>query len=482
MMHEAIAEPRPALGDEPARPYSDIMPSLSAVPPISVTDPSVADLLAARPHLRMDAFEGLMLEQVPLAAIADAVGTPVWVTGAGTLRSRYRRLEAALVEAGLGASIHYAVKANDHLALLRILAAEGAGADVVSGGEMRRAIEAGIPPARIVFSGVGKSDEELGLALSLSISQVNVESREELERLSSLASVGGRTARIVLRVNPDVDAGTHAKITTGLADNKFGVAYDEAAGLYALAASLPGIEPIGFAVHIGSQITDPAPFRVAYARVADLVRQVREAGHAVSLVDCGGGLGICYRDEIEGSPRALAHAIRTTLGELGLKLVVEPGRWLVAPAGVLLSRVLLVKQSVGGAPFVVLDAAMNDLLRPSLYEAWHGVVPLSARDAVRPAGPVHLVGPVCETGDTFAKDRPLPGIEAGARVALLDTGAYGAVMSSTYNARPLAAQALVDGSRWTTIRARQPVEQLWANEIVPDWIALGETGAGRAAE
>lgn len=437
----------------------------------------MAELLAARPHLRMHAVDGLMLEQVPLDTIASALGTPVWVTGAGTLRTRYHRLKDALDDAGLDARIHYAVKANDHLAVLRILGAEGAGADVVSAGELRRAIEAGILPGRIVFSGVGKSDSELGLALSLSIGQINVESREELERLSGLAVACGRRGRIALRVNPDIDAGTHAKITTGLADNKFGVAYAEAAALYARASALPGIDAVGFAVHIGSQIVDPAPFRAAYGRIADLVHMVRQAGHTVSLVDCGGGLGVCYRDETEGSPRALAHAIRVTLGGLGLQLVVEPGRWLVAPAGVLLSRVLLVKQGAAGSPpFVVLDAAMNDLLRPSLYEAWHGVLPVSPRDALRPPMATHLVGPVCETGDTFARDRPLPALQAGARVAILDTGAYGAVMSSTYNARPLAAQALVDGGRWTGIRARQPVEQLWAGEIVPDWIDAAHAG------
>ena len=438
-------------------------------------DPTTAELLAARPQLRLDALCGLMLERVPLAGIADALGTPVWVTGAGILRARLRRLQAAFDEAGQAVAIHYAVKANDHLAILRVLSQAGAGADVVSGGELQRALLAGIGPERIVFSGVGKTDDELRLALSRSIAQINVESREELERLSSLAAAAGARARIVLRVNPDVDAGTHAKITTGRADDKFGIGREEAAALYAEAAALDGIEPVGFAVHIGSQIGEPAPFRTAFARIATLVRQVREAGHAVSVVDCGGGLGVRYRDEPEGSPRALAHAIRDTLGGLGLRLVIEPGRWLVAPAGVLLSRVVRVKRSGGDQPpFVVLDAAMNDLLRPSLYEAWHGVVPLGAASAARPAQAAHLVGPVCETGDTLARDRRLPALREGDRVAILDTGAYGAVMSSTYNARPLAAHAMVDGDRWDCIRERQPVERLWAHETVPDWIA----GAG----
>jgi diaminopimelate decarboxylase len=451
------------------------MPIQSSVLP-DMTDPSIDDLLAARPHLRMDAFEGLMLEGVALGAIADSLGTPVWVTGAATLRTRYRRLAGSLREAGIAAQIHYAVKANDHLAVLRVLSLEGAGADVVSGGELGRAVQAGIPADRIVFSGVGKTADELSQALSLEVGQINVESAEELTLLSALAAHQGRIARIALRVNPDVDARTHAKISTGRAGDKFGVAYDEAAGLYARAGTLPGIAPLGFAVHIGSQISQPAPFRVAFARIATLVETVRAAGQDVSVVDCGGGLGIAYRDEIEGSPRALANAIRVTLGGRGLRLAIEPGRWLTAPAGVLLSTVVRVKRERDTPPFVVLDSAMNDLLRPSLYEAWHGVVPISAWDVVRPTAPVHLVGPVCETGDTLARDRHLPLLSEGARVAILDTGAYGSVMSSTYNARPLAAQALVDGDRWTVIRQRQPVERLWEGEIVPNWLGEGRAG------
>ena len=434
-------------------------------------DPGISELLAVRPHLSMQVAGGLLLEDVPLHAIADELGTPVWVTSAGTLRVRYRRLRAALDEAGLDASVHYAVKANDHLAVLRVLSAEGAGADVVSGGELQRALAAGIAPGHIVFSGVGKSAGELRLALESGIGQINVESAEEVGMLSALAGNMGLRARIALRVNPDIDAGTHAKITTGRADNKFGIPYGDIRTLYAHAASLPGLEPVGLAVHIGSQIASPAPFRAAYERVADLVHGLRADGQIVSVVDCGGGLGICYRNEMEGSPRALAGAIRATLGGLGVHLVIEPGRWLAAPAGVLLSTILLVKQRPAGhPPFVVLDSAMNDLLRPSLYESWHGLLPLSARLAVAPMSAAHVVGPVCESGDTFSQHRLLPPFIAGDRVAILDTGAYGAVMSSTYNARPLAAQALVDGSRWTTIRPRQEVAALWRDETVPSWI------------
>ena len=446
-------------------------------------DPDLAALLARRPQLSMQASCGLMLEEVPLHAIADRLGTPVWVTGAGTLRLRYRRLRAALDEAGLDAAVHYAVKANDHLAVLRVLSAEGAGADVVSGGELRRARAAGIDASRIVFSGVGKSADELRLALDEGVGQINVESAEEIAMLSAIAQAGGRRARIALRVNPDIDAGTHAKITTGRADNKFGIAHRDVVSLYAHAAALPGLQPVGLAVHIGSQIASAAPFRAAYERVAGLVRGLRDVGQPVSVVDCGGGLGVSYRDEEEGSPRALAGAIRATLGALDVRLVVEPGRWLAAPAGVLLSSVLLVKDglpvkdgllvkgaSAAARPFVVLDSAMNDLLRPSLYEAWHGLLPLSPRHAAVPPVRVHVVGPVCETGDTFARDRLLPPLQPGDRVAILDTGAYGAVMSSTYNARPLAAQAMVDGARWTTIRPRQPMDDLWRDEIVPEWM------------
>ena len=438
-------------------------------------DPTMAELLAARPQLSMQAAGGLMLEDVPLAAIADALGTPTWVTGAGTLRARYRRLRAALDEAGLvengtGASVHYAVKANDHLAVLRLLSSEGAGADVVSGGEFLRAREAGIAASSIVFSGVGKSADELRLALGQGIGQINVESAEEIAMLSAIAHGMDRRARIALRVNPDVDAGTHAKITTGRAGDKFGIPHRDVVSLYAHAATLPGIEPVGLAVHIGSQIASMAPFRAAYERVAGLVRALRENGQGVSVVDCGGGLGVSYRNEPEGSPRALAGAIRATLGALDVRLVVEPGRWLAAPAGVLISAVLLVKRAPDAAPpFVVLDSAMNDLLRPSLYSAWHGLLPLSSRRAAGPVAPAHVVGPVCESGDTFARDRLLPSFTAGDRVAILDTGAYGAVMSSTYNARPLAAQALVDGSRWTSIRARQETGTLWRDELMPSW-------------
>lgn len=432
-------------------------------------DPTAAELIAARPALSMHAMDGLLLEGVPLNAVADAAGTPTWVLSAGTVRGRLAALRRALDDAGLPAQIHYAVKANDHLAVLRLVAGGGAGTDVVSGGELRRALVAGIAPGQVVFSGVGKTAADLRLAVGEGVGQVNVESAEELEMLSGVAAAAGRTVPVALRVNPDVDAGTHAKITTGRADNKFGVAYADAPALYARAAALPGIEPVGIALHIGSQILSMAPYARAYARAAELVQALRAAGQTVRMVDCGGGLGIPYRDEPAPSPAALAGAIRGALGGLGVRLAIEPGRWLVGPAGVLLASVVLSKRT-GERRFVVLDAAMNDLLRPAMYDAWHGIVPVSAADAVRPATGADVVGPVCETGDTFARGRALPDLAPGARVAILDAGAYGAVMSSTYNARPLAAQALIDGERWSVIRARQPVEALWADERVPEWL------------
>lgn len=432
-------------------------------------DPDAAELIAARAMLTVDPLSGLLAEEVPLATIAAACGTPCWVIGAGTLRARLARMRAALDQAGLEARLHYATKANDHLAVLRVMAAGGAGADVVSGGELARALQAGIPPEAIVFSGVGKAEWEIDAALAAGIGQINAESAEELAMLSARAATLGRTATLALRINPDVDAGTHAKITTGLAENKFGIAAADAPALYAHAAALPGLRPVGLALHIGSQILGTAPYRAAFATAARLVAALRAQGHRVETLDCGGGLGIPYRDEPAAGPEALAGVIAACLGGTGLRIAIEPGRWLAGPAGLLLARVLLEKRA-GGRRFVVLDAAMNDLLRPALYDAWHGIVPVAAADLAAPCSAADIVGPVCETGDTFARGRALPGLAPQALVAILDAGAYGSVMSSTYNARPLAAQVMVDGPRWTVIRPRQAVSDLWAQERVPDWL------------
>jgi diaminopimelate decarboxylase len=430
-------------------------------------DPTIAELLAARPGLCMHAQDGLGFEDVPLNAIADAYGTPVWVYGAATIRSRYAALQYAFTSVGLAPHIHYAVKANDHLAILSLLRAAGAGADVVSLGEFLRAQKAGVAAADIVFSGVGKSRAELAAALQAGVGQINVESAPELTALSEAAARLGTTARVALRINPDVDAGTHAKITTGRADNKFGIALDEIPALYAHAAGLPGIAPVGLALHIGSQILSPAPYVAAYAKLAAMVRSLRASGQSVSVLDLGGGLGIGYRDEPGISLAAFANAVRQQLGDLGVKLLLEPGRYLVGPAGLLLASVILEKQA-GAKRFVVLDAAMNDLVRPAMYDSYHGILPVSAVDFVSPASPAEVVGPVCETGDTFAADRLLPKFAEGARVALLDAGAYGAVMSSAYNARPRAASVLIERGRFHLITPRQQPEDLWADEMLPD--------------
>jgi diaminopimelate decarboxylase len=439
---------------------------MAAEPADTAPDPTIAELLAARPHLRMHAMDGLLVEDVPLNRIADVAGTPTWVYSANTLRGRYRALSAALRDAGLDAHIHYAVKANDHLAILALLGREGAGADVVSEGELLRARAAGVPADRIVFSGVGKTERELRLALAEDIGQINVESAEELRLLAAIAASTGRTARVALRINPDVDAHTHEKISTGRAGDKFGVPWSDAAALYAEASGLPRIEPVGLAVHIGSQIMDLAPWRAAFARLAELVRALRGQGHVVRIIDCGGGLGVPYRNEPGPRLEALAGAIRATFQQLDVRIAVEPGRWLVATAGVLLCSVILQKQT-GGPRFLVLDAAMNDLVRPAMYGAWHGIVPVSAAAGAAPVSACDVVGPVCESGDTFARARALPSLASGQRVAILDAGAYGAVMSSPYNARPRAAEVLVDGSVWTTIRPRQTHAALWADEAIP---------------
>lgn len=417
----------------------------------------------------MHAHDGLMLEGVALKRIADVVGTPAWVYGAGTMRARLARLKAAL--AGQDAHVHYAVKANDHIAVLNLMAQGGAGADVTSEGELRRARAGGVAARDIVFSGVGKTPREIRLAIAEDIGQINVESAEELELVSAIASGLGRTMRVALRINPDVDAGTHAKITTGRADNKFGIAHGDVMAVYARAAALPGVEPVGLALHIGSQILSIGPYRAAYARTADLVRALRAAGHDVSRVDCGGGLGIGYRDEPDASVEAFAGALKSNFSNLGVQLMVEPGRWLVGPAGVLLSEVVIAKGTPATRRFLVVDAAMNDLVRPAMYDSWHGIVPLAAADAAAPLEMADIVGPICESSDTFARDRLLPRLAQGARVAILDAGAYGAVMSSTYNTRPLLPIVMVDGERWSVVRDRQLHEDLWAGERIPGFVS-----------
>ncbi|MBU6419966.1 MAG: diaminopimelate decarboxylase [Proteobacteria bacterium] len=428
-------------------------------------EPDLQDLLAARPQLQMHAQDGLCLEGVALNAVADEYGTPIWVYGAGTMRARFAALRDAFKAEAVPMHIHYAVKANDHLAILNLFREQGAGADVVSIGEFRRAGLAGITARDIVYSGVGKSEAELEAALAAGIGQINTESAEEIEMISAIASRLGVVANIALRMNPDVDAGTHAKITTGLAENKFGIAAADIPALYARAASLPGVRAAGIAMHIGSQILSTTPYRLAYEKGATMVRALREAGQNVEVLDIGGGLGIGYQDEPGLNPAAFAATVRQATQGLGVKLMMEPGRYLTGPAGILLASVILRKQA--GKRFLVLDAAMNELMRPAMYEAWHGILPVDASAFHAPATPADVVGPICESADVFAKDRALPDLRPGARLGLLDAGAYGAVMSSAYNARPRPAAVLVDQGGFALITRRQEPEALWEGEMIP---------------
>jgi diaminopimelate decarboxylase len=411
--------------------------------------------------------DGVMqCEGVSLAALAEAVGTPFYCYSTAVLTKRYRDYEAAF--AGQSARICFAVKANSNQAVLASFARLGAGADIVSEGELRRALAAGIPAGRIVYSGVAKTADELGFALDRGIGQINVESESELELLSALADARGCRVQIAIRVNPDVDAKTHPKITTGKAENKFGIPIADAPRLYARATSLPGLEPVSVAVHIGSQLLDFAPYEAAFARVAQLVQALRGQGVAIRHLDLGGGVGVPYRGEAPPDLAAYAAIIRRTTGALGCSLTLEPGRFLIAEAGVLVSRVLVVKPGITRR-MVVQDAAMNDLLRPTLYEAYHPIVPV-ADCGEASATPADIVGPVCESGDYLGVARDLPTLAPGALLGVLCAGAYGAVMSSTYNSRRLIPEVLVDGERWAVVRPRQRYDDLIGLDRVPDWL------------
>jgi diaminopimelate decarboxylase len=415
-------------------------------------------------HLR----EGVIhCEGVPLPAIAAAVGTPVFVYSAGAMRDQARALRAALSSLP-DSLVAYAVKANPNGAVLCTLAAEGLGADVVSGGEYRRARAAGIPADRIVFSGVGKTAAEMALALEGGLFQFNLESLVEAELLSEVAVAMGRTAPVAFRINPDVEAGSHAKISTGAAHNKFGIPIGDAPAACARVAALPGLRLNGLAVHIGSQLTSLAPLEAAFGKLGGMIAQLRSLGHDIRTADLGGGLGLRY-DPAQPAPPTIADygamVARVTQG-WDARLIFEPGRLIVGEAGVLLTEVVRVKPGAQ-SPFVVLDAAMNDLLRPSLYDAWHGI------DAVRPPGErmtADVVGPVCETGDTFAVGREMDRVEAGDLMIIRTAGAYAATMGSTYNSRPLAAEVLVDGDQWAVVRVRGDVEGLMADERLPPWL------------
>ena len=411
----------------------------------------------------------LHAEDVPLPDIAATVGTPFYCYSAATLLRHFRLFDEALQ--GLDHLVCFAVKSNSNQAILSLLGAAGAGMDVVSGGEYARARAAGVPGDRIVFSGVGKTRDEMRAALAGGVRQFNVESEPEMRVLSAVAAEMGLRAPITLRVNPDVDAKTHAKIATGKAENKFGVPIDRARAIYAEAAALSGIEVVGIDVHIGSQLTDLAPFEAAYAKVADLTGVLRADGHTIRRLDLGGGLGIPYArsNAAPPLPRDYGDLIRRTVGDLGCEIEIEPGRLISGNAGILVSSVVYLKEGAGRR-FLILDAAMNDLVRPSMYDAHHDIVPVRESVAGAPQAPVDVVGPVCETGDTFARARELPAVGADDLVAFRSAGAYGAVMASEYNTRPLVPEVLVQGTDWAVVRPRPSVEEIVSRDVVPDWV------------
>lgn len=398
---------------------------------------------------------------IPLDQIAEAVGTPTYVYDAATIRDRFRNLEAAFGD--LPHRICYAVKANGNLAVLKLLADLGAGADIVSGGEMLRALAAGFPADRIVFSGVGKSDEELQAAITAGVGHINVESLSELDRLATLAGMQGAKVHVGIRINPDVTADTHPYISTGQGGLKFGIPLDQLDTAFAILAESDALVLDAIAMHLGSQLLDPAPWVAGMAPLLAAVRRARDEGHPVTVLDIGGGLGIRYRDEVPLDPAVLIGAIRGLLAESGCREVrIEPGRYLVGSAGTLLTKVLHRKQS-GGHELAIVDAGMNDLLRPALYRAWHEIVPVESWPGE--AEPTDIVGPVCETGDFLALGRPLVPVPPGALLAVLGAGAYAFVMSSNYNSRARAAEVLVDEGRWAVIRPRERLVDLFRDEV-----------------
>ncbi len=408
----------------------------------------------------------LLVGGVPVSAIAEGAGTPVYVYNAGVIRRQYRRLAADL--APVPHRICFAVKANSNLAVLRVFRDLGAGADIVSGGELRRALAAGFAAERVVFSGVGKSPTELAAALVAGVGHIHLESSDELEKLGAIAERLGTTTAIGIRVNPDVSAETHPYIATGQGGIKFGVPFDQVLPLARAVHAHPRLRLDSIAMHIGSQILDPAPYREGVGRLLGLIRDIQAAGvDTLRHLDIGGGLGIRYKDEVPLDPARFAEAVLPLARDTGLTLVVEPGRFLVGSAGLLLTTVLSRKHS-GGKDLVLVDAGMNDLVRPSHYMAYHDIVELEA--AGRPESVVDVVGPVCETGDFLARDRVLPGVRAGEGLAVLGAGAYGFVMSSTYNGRPRPAEVLVDEGRWGIVRERESIESLFAGETAePRW-------------
>ena len=412
----------------------------------------------------------MVAEDVALTRIAREVGTPAYVYSLAALRANYHAFAGAM--RGLDAEVHYALKANSNLAVIRAFGMMGAGADIVSIGEMRRALAAGIPASKIVFSGVGKKAGELREAVQAGIRQINVESHAELDMLDAVARDAGRAVDIAIRVNPDVDAKTHAKITTGRKENKFGVDIDLARAAYAHAGTRANLRVVGVAMHIGSQILSLDPYRESIRKLRGLIGELRADGHRIDRLDLGGGYGIVYRADSNERPFAVGdymEMVRRETDGLGCRLSFEPGRSLVGNAGVLLGEVILVKPGAART-FVILDAAMNDLIRPTLYEAWHDIVPLRAPGPDAAMIVTDIVGPICESGDYLAQNRPMPPLVAGDVLVVKSAGAYGAVMSSTYNSRPLVPEVLVDGDRYEIVRPRQSLDELIAADRVPSWL------------
>ncbi|CAI2933011.1 diaminopimelate decarboxylase [Aminobacter niigataensis] len=412
----------------------------------------------------------LHAEDVALTDIARSVGTPFYCYSTATLTRHFNVFSKAFAD--LDSLVCYAMKANSNQAVLKTLARLGAGADVVSEGEMRRALAAGIPANKILFSGVGKTAREMDFALQAGILCFNVESKPELELLSARAVANGKIAPVSLRINPNVDAKTHKKISTGLAENKFGIPRQHAREVYARAAALPGLKVTGIDMHIGSQITELQPFDDAFALLVELVATLRADGHAIDHVDLGGGLGIPYKTDNSPPPLpdAYAQIVHKHVGKLGLKVMFEPGRLIVGNAGILVSEVIFVKEG-DAKNFLIVDAAMNDLIRPTLYDAYHDIRPVVQAKADAPRMTVDIVGPVCETGDFLGLDRDLPRLRSGDLIAVSTAGAYGAVQAGTYNTRPLVPEVLVDGDRFHVIRKRQTYDELIGLDSVPDWLA-----------
>lgn len=424
-------------------------------------------------HARMDHFlyrdGALYAEDVPVSEIAASVGTPFYVYSTATLERHFKLFDEALE--GMDHLVCYAMKAASNQAILKTLAALGAGMDVVSAGEYARAKAAGVPGDRIVFSGVGKTRDEVRMALSGGIRQFNVESEPEMQVISEIATELGVEAPITIRVNPDVDAKTHAKIATGKSENKFGIPISRAREVYALAASLPGLKVIGIDCHIGSQLTDLAPFEAAYNKVAELTEQLRADGHEITRLDLGGGLGIPYARSNEAPPLPSDYGalIQKCVGHLGCEIEIEPGRLIAGNAGLMVSEVIYVK-SGEDREFLIIDGAMNDLVRPAMYEAHHDIVPVIEPEAGTLPTAYDVVGPVCESGDTFAKGRQMPPLKEGDLIAFRSAGAYGAVMSSEYNTRPMIPEVLVNGDQFAVIRARPTFEEMINRDIIPEWL------------